>query len=206
MKLLRACGLIAGPLFVVVFLIEGALKPDYDPLRHPVSSLALGPWGWTQAANFIVCGLLTVAFAVGLGLSPGVRDKVGAVLVAIWGLDLIGAGLFVTDPISGYPPGTPAVPDPATATGELHDWISLAAFLGIALAFFVMAGGRGRLWMVYSLLTAVVFLVAFVLAGIGFTQDPDFVQTGGLWQRISITAGWLWLTLLAGKRDLSSDR
>ncbi|WP_329003258.1 hypothetical protein OHA18_08335 [Kribbella sp. NBC_00709] len=31
-----ACGLVAGPLFVVVFLLEGAFKGSgYDVLRHP---------------------------------------------------------------------------------------------------------------------------------------------------------------------------
>ena len=30
------------------------------------SSLALGDWGWTQIATFVVAGLLTLAFATGL--------------------------------------------------------------------------------------------------------------------------------------------
>lgn len=37
-----------------------------DPLRHPLSSLALGDWGWTQIANSTVAGLLTLAFSAGL--------------------------------------------------------------------------------------------------------------------------------------------
>ena len=41
-KTLLVCGVIAGPLFVVAFLVEGATRAHYDPLRHPVSSLALG--------------------------------------------------------------------------------------------------------------------------------------------------------------------
>jgi hypothetical protein len=65
-KRLLACGAIAGPLFVLVFLVEGATRANYDPLRLPVSSLELGPHGWTQSANFVVAGLLTLAFAVGL--------------------------------------------------------------------------------------------------------------------------------------------
>ena len=65
-KSLLACGVIGGPLFVATFLVEGATRADYDPLRHPVSSLALGDLGWTQDANFIVAGLLTLAFAAGL--------------------------------------------------------------------------------------------------------------------------------------------
>ena len=65
-KTLLACGAIAGPLFVLVFLLEGATRANYDPLRHPVSSLALGDYGWVQSANFVAAGLLTLAFSVGL--------------------------------------------------------------------------------------------------------------------------------------------
>ena len=72
-RTLLACGVIAGPLFVGAFLLEGATRADYDPLRHPLSSLALGDFGWTQIANFIVAGLLTLAFSIGLqrALRPG---------------------------------------------------------------------------------------------------------------------------------------
>jgi hypothetical protein len=51
---LLRCGQAAGPVFVVAFLLEGARREDYLPLRHPVSSLALGPRGWVQTANFTV--------------------------------------------------------------------------------------------------------------------------------------------------------
>jgi hypothetical protein len=61
-KALLSCGVIAGPLFVAAFLVEGAARVGYDPLRHPVSSLALGDHGWKQTANFVVAGLLTLAF------------------------------------------------------------------------------------------------------------------------------------------------
>ncbi|MGP0025570.1 MAG: DUF998 domain-containing protein [Streptosporangiaceae bacterium] len=48
----------AGPVFVAVFLFEGAVRDGYRPLRHPVSSLALGPRGWIQAGNFAATGTL----------------------------------------------------------------------------------------------------------------------------------------------------
>lgn len=53
---LLACGAIAGPLFTVVWVLEGATRAGYSPLRHPVSSLELGDFDWTQVANFIVAG------------------------------------------------------------------------------------------------------------------------------------------------------
>ena len=89
-KRLLACGAIAGPLFVLVFLVEGASRASYDPLRHPVSSLALGPSGWTQSLNFVVAGLLTLAFAFGLKrvLRPGKGSVWGPLLVGIWAVGL----------------------------------------------------------------------------------------------------------------------
>lgn len=44
-KVSLICGIAAGPLFVLSFLVQGATRADYDPMRHPVSSLALGDHG-----------------------------------------------------------------------------------------------------------------------------------------------------------------
>jgi hypothetical membrane protein len=197
MRWLLSCGVVAGPLFVAVFLIEGELKPDYDPMRHPVSSLALGPYGWTQTVNFLVTGLLTVAFALGLAHFSGVRRKVGAALVGIWGIGLIGAGLFVTDPVSGYPPGTPVFPEEPTTAGMLHDLFSVPAFFALWTACFVLAWGASRRWALYSVLSGIVVFVAFAVSGVGFSQDESAVDIAGLAQRISVIAGWTWLTVLA---------
>jgi Protein of unknown function (DUF998) len=108
-KTLLACGAIAGPLFVLVFLVEGATRAHYDPLRHPVSSLAFGDVGWTQRANFLITGLLMLAFAIGLrrALRPLAGPTWGPLLVGAYAIGLLGAGIFVADPMNGYPPGTP---------------------------------------------------------------------------------------------------
>src|SRR5262249_12266668 len=56
---LLACGAVAGPLFVSAFLVQGAIRPEYNPLRHSISTLALGSeFGWIQSLNFLVAGLL----------------------------------------------------------------------------------------------------------------------------------------------------
>ncbi len=47
-QVLLACGMAAGPLFTIAYLVEGAGRVGYRPLRHPVSSLALGRAGWAQ--------------------------------------------------------------------------------------------------------------------------------------------------------------
>jgi hypothetical membrane protein len=202
-KMLLACGAVSGPLFVLVFLVEGVTRARYDPLRHPVSSLALGDRGWTQTANFIVAGLLTLAFAVGLRLAlrPEKGSAWGPLLVGVWAVGLLGAGIFPTDPVSGYPPGTPDRISGYSWHGALHDLFSLPAFVALAAACFVFGrrfAVRGESgWATYSAVTGAVFVLTFVLSSAGFGQAEGLVSFAGLLQRVCVTVGFGWLTLLA---------
>jgi len=191
-RALLTCGVVAGPLFVVAFLVEGA-RAGYSPLRHPVSSLSIGDSGWTQATNFLVTGLLVVVF--GLGLRGTGRWT--PVLVALVGIGFLGAGVFTCDPINGYPPGTPLAPV-ATTSGTLHSAFSTLVFLGLPIACLVTARReRGRGFAAYSVASAVAFLALFVLAAFGFAQNPAFLPIGGLMQRLCLVVGLAWLTALA---------
>jgi heme A synthase len=199
---LLTCGAIGGPLFIVAFLVEGATRAGYDPVRHPVSSLALGDLGWTQAANFVVTGLLMLAFAAGLrpALLPGRGARWVPLLVGAYAIGLIGAGIFVTDPVNGYPPGT-SDKVAASTVGTLHDLFSLPVFVALPIACFVLArrfsGTRRIGWAVYSIITPVLFLATFFLASLGFSGAEGWVEVGGMYQRVSITIGWGYLSLLA---------
>jgi len=66
-KSLLGYGVIAGPLYVSVSLAQALTRPGFDLARHPWSLLANGDLGWVQVANFLVTGLMTIAFGVGLG-------------------------------------------------------------------------------------------------------------------------------------------
>jgi hypothetical protein len=199
--MLLACGAIAGPLFVIALLVEGATRADYNPLRHPVSSLQLGNLGWTQVVNFVVTGLLTLAFAVGIrrALRPLGGSTWAPFLVAACGVGLIGAGLFPADPLSGYPPGPPDQ-RVYSILGAFHVGFSALFFLGLPAACFVFArrfaewGSRD--WGIYSALSGLLFIVAFVLTSIAFNQAEALVEYGGLFQRITLVIGFGWLSLL----------
>ena len=54
-------------------LVQAFTREGFDLRRHPLSLLSLGELGWIQIGNFVVAGLLVVAFAVGLRrvLHPG---------------------------------------------------------------------------------------------------------------------------------------
>ena len=109
-RILLACGVVGPALFVAVFMVEGALRPYYDPMRQPVSLLSLGTDGWFQVAAFLTSGMLLLGFAVGLRrvLEDG-RGAIGApIAVGTIGGGLLLAGAFSADPSFGYPPGAPA--------------------------------------------------------------------------------------------------
>jgi hypothetical protein len=77
-------------------------------VRLPISLLALGDLGWMQAANFIVFGVLELAFAIGLRpaiLGDADGSRWGPPLVAVFAMGIIAAGVFPTDPGGGFPPG-----------------------------------------------------------------------------------------------------
>jgi hypothetical protein len=198
---LLVAGLLAGPLFTAGYLTEGAFRGHgYSQLRHPVSSLALGSQGWEQIANFGVCGLLVVLFSIGLRrtLRPGPGALAVPLLVAVWGIGLIGAGIFVTDPVGGYPTAA----SPVTWHGRLHDLaFSLPGFAALAIAMLTasvaFARRRSGWFALYSALSGVAFVVLFVFATMGFAGIDPWISDAGMWQRLCVSVGWLWLTLLA---------
>src|SRR5262245_25667269 len=132
-RLLLALGVIGPPLFLAVAFVEGATRAGYDPVRLPISLLALGDLGWMQAANFVAFGSLEIAFAAGLATSTArqaVRSIAGPILIGIFGAGVIGAGLFATDPGGGYPPGAPTT----SGTGTAHDVATLVVFVALIAA------------------------------------------------------------------------
>ena len=205
LKLWLSSGIIAPLLFVVVFLIEGATRPDYSALRHPVSSLSIGDSGWMQATNFIITGILLVIFSFGLrqALQPTPRAGTvwGPLLIGLVGIGLTGAGFFTADPIGGYPSGTPPLSTERSVHGILHDLFGVPVFIGLPIACFVLSrrfakqGERG--WAIYSIITGCAMLVAFVLAAIRFRQVPGWADFGGIFQRLTIIIGFTWIALLA---------
>ncbi|MFF0429505.1 DUF998 domain-containing protein [Streptomyces sp. NPDC004520] len=192
---LLACGAAVGPVFTLAYLLEGAGRADYKPFRHPVSSLSLGRGGWVQTVNFLVAGSLSLIFAVGLWrVGP---SHWGALLIATWAVGLLGAGAFRTDPVSGYPPGTPDQLQRPSRAGALHDLLSLVGFLALMGACFVFAPSGSPGWAAYSIASGLLFAATMALSSVAFDQHQRWVDLGGLIQRVSLSVGWTWQTLLA---------
>jgi hypothetical protein len=205
-KLLLMCGALAGPLFTISWLLQGPLPTDYDPMRHAISSLSIGEFGWIQIATFIITGLLILAFWIEVRrvFQRPSGSVWGPLLIGLLGIGMVGSGIFVTDPLNGYPAGTPLIPTERTTHGILHDLFGVPFFLGVPIAclvfsrFFSRQGERNWAW--YSLLSGIGMFAVFFVARLGFRllpTNPDLAANFGILQRITVTIGFTWLTLLA---------
>src|SRR5207244_8571843 len=99
-RVLLLCGVVAGPLYILVGGIEMLTRPGFDPTRHDLSPMSNGSLGWIHINLLILTGLLTCAVAGGMRrVLHGSRGGTwGPLLVGLYGLGLIGAGFFVADP------------------------------------------------------------------------------------------------------------
>ena len=205
-KVLLLCGMLAGPLFTISWFVQGLTRPHYNPMRHAISSLSVGESGWVQIVTFVVTGALILLFSVELWsvLRRPSGSLWGPLLVSLLGVGLIGAGVFVTDPLNGYPPGSPLIPVERTPQGILHDLFGIPFFLGLPIACFVFGrffSRRGeRNWMRFSQISGSGMFAVFFAARLGLRLlpiYPDLAANFGLFQRITVTIGLAWLTLLA---------
>nr|WP_090278465.1 DUF998 domain-containing protein [Mycolicibacterium komanii]CRL73985.1 hypothetical protein CPGR_03488 [Mycolicibacterium komanii] len=199
-KSLLGYGVIAGPIYVLVAAAQMIGRHGYDPTRHAVSQLANGAWGWVQIANFLVTGAMTVAAAVGIrrALGSGRRSRWASALLAVYGLALIGAGIFRADPSDGFPPGTPLGVGDVSWHGLVHFAVAGVGFACLVAACFVLGGSFARRreasWAWASRITGLVFALSFVALSTG---------SGGAGAIIAFTAAvvlvWAWLSAVSVK-------
>ncbi len=203
---LLIAGALAGPLYVLVGLGQVLMRDGFDPRRHALSQLSNGEFGWIQTANFMIVGVLVIAGA--LGLRRALRGSSGAtwgpVLLAIYGVGLLGSGVFAADPGRGFPPGT-TDPLRISTTGLLHFVFGGIAFYALVGACLVFALRFKQLqqskWAVFSFATGVCFLASFVAISVG--PPPSSVLLAFY---IAVAWAWVWHAVLHLKlnREISA--
>jgi uncharacterized membrane protein YhaH (DUF805 family) len=201
-RALLASGVASTPVFYALAAPQLALRPDHDIRTQPISFLALGELGWIQLANFLVTGALALAGALGMRhVLRGQRGgTAGPILAGLYGLGMIGAGLFGPDPLPA-----PGQAPQMSVIGALHMAAFLVSFLSLIAACFVFArrfaaiGKSG--WALYSVITALLApgLVAASMA------NPSWagVIVGGAG---FVLFGWLSLVAFAIRAEASPAR
>ena len=200
---LAAAG-IAGPIiFGVVGLVQSVLRQDHSLVEHPISALAAGNSGWIQNVNFLLFGLLMIAFAVGLhlGVRPSRSGWVGLAFLVLSGIGLMWGGVF---------PAT----DSAGAFDEnrvLHIPGFIMTFLGGGIGLVVISRRMARdpRWKsvaTYALATGITMLV-LILVGGGLVRPPGAPLHAwfGLFQWV-LLAVWFPCTIILALRLLRLAR
>jgi hypothetical protein len=180
-RLLLATG-FGGLLFIVSYLILGALAPNYNPVRETISALEFTPLGLAQRVNFFVFGLLHCAFAVGLRLEldRGRGSRLIPLFKLFSGIAVIGDALFIRDPF--------------------HLVCDLIAFNSSLVVLFLFAlrfrnNIRWKGWSVYSIATAL--LIMAFLAAFGFANHAG--GPAGAMEIPATVARTIWSALLTAK-------
>jgi uncharacterized membrane protein YhaH (DUF805 family) len=189
------CGILPGPVFLGVAIIQGLTRQGFDLTRHPISLLSLGDLGWLQITNFIVSGLLVVTYAVGMRrvLDGGPAGTWGPLLIGVYGVGMIAAGIFRPDAAYGFPPGSPAgVPSTMTWHSTLHGLSFLVVVLSLVGACAVFARRFAALrrpgWVAYCVTTAAFALVLAVLGS---------ATAAGLLLLVAAAIMFTWLAVVA---------
>jgi uncharacterized protein YndB with AHSA1/START domain len=186
-----------GPvLFVSIFVIEGRLRVGYDSRAMYVSALSLGPRGWVQILNFVVFGLLLLAFA--RGVAAGAPSRVGPALLTIIAFGYLLSGPFVMDPV-----GTSR--SLMSIHGTVHGILGGIVFLLMPVSCFVFVHRfrrdpkwRSLQWCTLAAGTTIAIAVAILtIATKVVSAQNAFDPWLGLIQRAAIVPYMVWLFIFA---------
>ncbi len=204
-KLLLKCSLIAGPIYILLGILQILIRPGFDPTQHDLSLMSNGDLGWIQITNFVATGLLTILGAIGMkkALQSGKGKTWGPLLIGLYGLGLIGAGIFIADPMNGFPPGmAPATPIIST-NGILHLVSGAIGFLGLIISCTIFSRRFSSLketkWSRFSLFTGILYLLAFIGIASGSQPGSPVIRLVTIAFTIAVILGWTWISLLSNK-------
>ena len=98
--------------------------------------MGAGPGGWVQDANFVLCGALLVAYAIGLhlGVRPARLGVLGPALLVLGGVGVVLGGVFPAVDANG-----------AFSEDQVGRTVaSFMAFLGTGIGFIVLSRRLAR--------------------------------------------------------------
>lgn len=193
-QFLLRCGVIAGPFYLAVGVMQGLLRDGYDFARHPLSVLANGPGGWVQTVNFVLTGLMVLAAAVGFQRALGPKSRAVTWFLGAFGAAMIVAAVFRADPVDGFPPGTPkGFPTSISTTGLVHFIAGSLGFTCLGISCFCAAWTMSRRNLPSLALASLLSGLAVVLGFFGGMALPIGVL--GIW--FAVVVGWAWLAFLS---------
>ena len=185
-------------LFVVVFLLEGWLRPGYSPTSMFVSELSLGPRGWVQIASFVLTGALIIVFGRGLAvaLGGGAAAIAGPLLLQVVGVALMASGPFITDPST--------LVNQHSVHGVIHGLFGAVVFTLAPISCLVLYRRfrRDPAWRglaTCTLVVGVTLIVEVVLLKVAEQPASALSAWKGLVQRVILISYFGWLFTVAAR-------
>ena len=190
--------MVGATLFIVVFLVEGWLRPGYSPISMFVSELSLGSRGWVQITSFVVTGALIVVFGRGLAvaLRGGAAAVAGPLLLTLIGVALMVSGPFIADPSTMF--------DQHSVHGIIHGLFGAVVF-SLAPASCLVLYRRFRrdpAWRglaTWTLVVGVTLIVEVVLLKVAEQPTSALFAWKGLVQRVILISFFGWLFTVAAR-------
>ncbi|MGZ3752473.1 MAG: DUF998 domain-containing protein [Mucilaginibacter sp.] len=185
---LLCCGLLGTVLLTISYFFLGAITPGYDFFRQPIGDLELTKYGWIQSVTFVIVGLLSFAFAVGLRkeLHKGFGITVLPLCYLLIGMGLITEGIFTHQPVNGI--------------------ARLTVFVFALITFFLFtrrfaADPKWKGWATFTLFSAALMILLFLTFHYLRYSGSSFT---GIFERLSIVVRMIWvipftMTLLDGR-------
>src|SRR5918995_5522621 len=178
---------IAG--FLLNFTALHFVRPDVNLVLEPISNYAVGPFGFLLTAADIGLCLAAIALAFGLYLSipPPGRSYVGLLLLGLYGVSVLLAGIFPID-----------VGGEATPFGTIHNIVGNIAFFGFPIAVILLSLGMGKdqRWRSFgrrALALSMVVVLTVILTIVGSNLGIGY----GVTQRIANVAALVWMLAVA---------
>ncbi len=192
-------GMLAPIIFVMIFTIEGFLRPGYDIFTMYISELSFGPRGWIQITNFIITGILLLIFTRGITteFTEGKASRAGPILFAIIGSFLAMSGPLVMDPRDA--PWTLL-----TWHGIIHGILGAMVFILAAVTCFIFyrrfredEKWKSHKW--WTLVIGIVISASIILLSIADkSPTPNiFTALAGIIQRLIIIPFMVWIFTVA---------
>lgn len=190
--------MLAPIVMVSLWIVASALRPGYNQLTQRGSELGTGPNAIVMNTNFVVTGLLMIAFVLGLirSIQGGYWTIAGTLFLGIAGSGEVAAALFPCDlgcPLTG------------SFSQLVHTGIAVISFGSISLAPLLVSFGLNRdpFWKSlrnYSLATGLLSLVGFVVFSWSGLAMFTYI---GLVQRLFLAVPFQWMGIMAYHLRLS---
>lgn len=187
-------GLAAPLVFTMLVILQGVLQHDYSHMALPVSALAAWPIGWLQTLNFVVFGLLVIAFAVGLhhGIVAVRNGLLGPALLVLSGVGILMAATFPWQRVGGE-----FVVPAGHLAGAVLTFVGGGAGL-VAISRRMAKDPWWRRVARYTLVCGVLMVLLLILTmGFARAEDAPLNPWAGLLQRLFLAVWFPCMIVLA---------